>query len=277
MRFFSVLIIVCFYSFANGQYYYNDIVANTLSNQQFKLIKQARIKTIKAISYEPSGEVTQGFNIEQAISPDFRKTVTTTSLQDNSSSTLTVTYENNRVKKSVDINHKVETSNTFTYNEKGLPITITSNTTDTAVKITSNEVHIWYYNANNIPASLLKIKNKVDTTFIEFVYDEKGNVGEELWKRKGRVFETYYYYYNDKNQVTDIVRFNTRAKQMLPDFLYEYDDKGRINKMTQVTNGGSNYLVWTYTYNDKGLKETEVCYNKQKQLVGRIEYGYLYQ
>jgi hypothetical protein len=277
MRVYSVLIIVCFYSFANGQYYYNDIVANTLSNQQFKLIKQARIKTIKAISYEPSGEVTQGFNIEQAISSDFRKTVTTTSLQNNNSSTLTVTYENNRVKKSVDENHKVETTNTFTYNEKGLPTTITSNTTDTAVKITSNEVHIWNYNANNIPTLLLKIKNKVDTTFIEFVYDEKGNVGEERWKRKGRVFETYYYYYNDKNQVTDIVRFNTRAKQMLPDYLYEYDDKGRISKMTQVTNGGSNYLVWTYTYNDKGLKETEVCYNKQKQLVGSIEYGYLYQ
>jgi hypothetical protein len=277
MRVFLVLIIVCFYSFANGQYYYNDIVANTLSNQQFKLIKQARIKTIKAISYEPSGEVTQGFNIEQAISSDFRKTVTTTSLQNNNSSTLTVTYENNRVKKSVDENHKVETTNTFTYNEKGLPTTITSNTTDTAVKITSNEVHIWNYNANNIPTLLLKIKNKVDTTFIEFVYDEKGNVGEERWKRKGRVFETYYYYYNDKNQVTDIVRFNTRAKQMLPDYLYEYDDKGRISKMTQVTNGGSNYLVWTYTYNDKGLKETEVCYNKQKQLVGSIEYGYLYQ
>jgi hypothetical protein len=181
------------------------------------------------------------------------------------------------VKKSVDENHKVETTNTFTYNEKGLPTTITSNTTDTAVKITSNEVHIWNYNANNIPTLLLKIKNKVDTTFIEFVYDEKGNVGEERWKRKGRVFETYYYYYNDKNQVTDIVRFNTRAKQMLPDYLYEYDDKGRISKMTQVTNGGSNYLVWTYTYNDKGLKETEVCYNKQKQLVGSIEYGYLYQ
>jgi hypothetical protein len=277
MRVFLVLIIVCFYSFANGQYYYNDIVANTLSNQQFKLIKQARIKTIKAISYEPSGEVTQGFNIEQAISSDFRKTVTTTSLQNNNSSTLTVTYENNRVKKSVDENHKVETTNTFTYNEKGLPTTITSNTTDTAVKITSNEVHIWNYNTNNIPTLLLKIKNKIDTTFIEFVYDEKGNVGEERWKRKGRVFETYYYYYNDKNQVTDIVRFNTRAKQMLPDYLYEYDDKGRISKMTQVTNGGSNYLVWTYTYNDKGLKETEICYNKQKQLVGSIEYGYLYQ
>ena len=98
MRFFSVLIIVCISSIANGQYYYNDIVANTLSNQQFKLIKQARIKTIKAISYEPTGEVTQGFTIEQEVSADFRKTVTTTSLQDNSKSTLTITYENNKVK-----------------------------------------------------------------------------------------------------------------------------------------------------------------------------------
>lgn len=277
MRLVFVLFTICFYSIANSQYYYNDIVANALSNQQFKLIKQARIKTIKAISYEPSGEVTQGFNIEQEVSPDFRKTVTTTSLQDGSKSTLTVTYENSRVKKSVDVNHKVETTNTFTYNEKGLPTTITSSTNDTAVGINSNEVHIWSYNANNVPSSLLKIKNKVDTTFIEFVYDDKGNIGEERWKRKGRFFETYYYYYNDKNQVTDVVRYNTRAKQMLPDFLYEYDDKGRISKMTQVTNGGSNYLVWTYTYNDKGLKESEVCYNKQKQLIGRIEYGYLYQ
>lgn len=277
MRFFPVFIFVCFCSIADGQYYYNDIVANTLSNQQFKLIKQARIKTIKAISYEPTGEVTEGFSILQEISPDFRKTVTTTSLQDNSKSILTITYENNKVKKSVDATHKVETINTFTYNEKGLPATITSNTNDTAVQINSNEAHIWSYNANNIPTSLIKIKNKVDTTFIEFLYDEKGNIGEERWKKKGKVFETYYYYYNDKNQITDIVRFNIRAKQLLPDFLYEYDDKGRINKMTQITNGGNNYLVWTYTYNDKGLKESEVCYNKQKQLVGKIEYGYLYQ
>jgi hypothetical protein len=277
MRIVFAIVTVCFCSIVHGQYYYNDIVANTLSNQQFKLLKQARVKNIKAISYEPSGEVTQGFSIEQEVSPDFRKTVTNTALQEGTKSTLTVTYENNRVKKSVDVNHKVETTNTFTYNDKGLPTTISSNTSDTAVQINSSEVHIWTYNANNIPTSLLKIKNKVDTTFIEFVYDEKGNIGEEHWKRKGKIFETYYYYYNDKNQVTDIVRFNTRAKQMLPDFLYEYDVKGRISKMTQVTSGGSNYLVWTYTYNDKGLKESEVCYNKQKQLIGKIEYGYLYQ
>ena len=217
------------------------------------------------------------FIIEQQISSDFRKSVTTTALPDNSQSVLTINYENNKVKKTIDANHKVETINSFIYNDKGLLINIASNTNDTAVKINSNEVHIWRYNANNVPEALLKIKNKLDTTFIDFNYDEKGNIGEERWRRKGRVYETYYYYYNDKNLVTDVVRFNSRAKQLLPDFLYEYDDKNRIVKMTQITSGGSNYLVWNYSYNDKGLKESEICYNKQRQLVGRIEYGYLYQ
>ncbi len=277
MRCVFLFITLLFSATTYSQYYYNDIVANGLSNQQFKLIKQAKIKTIKAISYDPNGEVTEGFIIEQQISNDFRKSVTTTALPDNSQSVLTVTYENNKVKKTIDANHKVETINNFTYNDQGLLINITSNTNDTAVKINSNEVHIWSYNTNNLPTALLKIKNKLDTTFIDFVYDEKGNIGEERWRRKSKTYETYYYYYNDKNLVTDVVRFNPRAKQLLPDFLYEYDDRNRVVKMTQITNGGSNYLVWNYSYNDKGLKESEVCYDKQKRLVGKIEYGFLYQ
>ena len=277
MRYVFLFLIMLFSSTTYSQYYYNDIIANGLSNQQFKLIKQAKIKTIKAISYDPNGEVTEGFIIEQQISSDFRKSVTSTALPDNSQSVLTVTYENNKVKKTIDANHKVETINNFTYNDKGLLINITSNTNDTAVKINSNEVHIWSYNTNNLPTALLKIKNKLDTTFIDFVYDEKGNIGEERWRRKSKTYETYYYYYNDKNLVTDVVRFNPRAKQLLPDFLYEYDDKNRVVKMTQITSGGSNYLVWNYSYNDKGLKESEVCYDKQKRLVGKIEYDFLYQ
>jgi hypothetical protein len=277
MRFVLLCFTIFFSTILFGQYYYNDVVANTLSNQQFKLLKQARVKKIQAISYNPNGDITQGFTIEQELSADFRKSITNTTLTDNTNSVLTITYENNRVKKTVDINHKIETSNTFIYNDKGLLVTITSNTSDTAVQATSNEVHIWSYNATNQPTLLQKIKNKIDTTIVVFMYDEKGNIGEERWKRKGRNLETYYYYYNDKNLITDIVRFNSRAKQLLPDFIYEYDEKNRLNKMTQITNGGSNYFIWTYTYNDKGLKQTETCYNKQKQLLGKIAYQYEYQ
>lgn len=277
MRCFFLCLSGLFCMAGYGQYYYNDIVANNQSNQQFKLIKQARIKKLKAVSFDPNGEVSQGFNIEQEVGTDFRKTVTATTLPDNTHSILTITYENNKVKRSVDANHQVETTNTFTYNDKGLLVNIVSNTIDTAVKIYSNEVHIWAYNANNQPLLLLKIKNKTDTTLIDFIYDEKGNIGEEHWKRKNKIFETYYYYYNVKNQITDVVRFNNRAKQLLPDFIYEYDDKNRVVKMTQITSGGSNYFAWDYIYNDKNLKQTEICYDKQKRLVGKIEYSYEYQ
>ena len=88
------------------------------------------------------------------------------------------------------------------------------------------------------------------------------------------MIENYYYYYNDKNWLTDIVRYNNKAKKMLPDFLYEYDTEGRVSKMIQVIAGGTNYNIWVYTYNSLGLKEKEVCYDKKKQLLGTVEYLY---
>jgi hypothetical protein len=106
------------------------------------------------------------------------------------------------------------------------------------------------------------------------VSDEHGNIIEEHWKRKNITFETYYYYYNDKNQLTDIVRFNKRVQKLLPDFLFEYDAAGRISQMIQVPPGSSNYSIWEYHYNDKGLKLEEICSNRQKQLLGKIVYSY---
>jgi hypothetical protein len=121
---------------------------------------------------------------------------------------------------------------------------------------------------------MLRIKNNVDTTYVSFTHDEAGNIAEETWKRKNRTIETYYYYYNQKNQITDIVRYSKKAKRMLPDFILEYDEKGRVMQMTQNQSASANYLVWRYVYNTKGLKEKEMVYNKQKQFLGKIEYNY---
>ena len=121
---------------------------------------------------------------------------------------------------------------------------------------------------------MLKIKNGTDTTVITFKYDDAGNVGEETWMKNNRVIETYYYYYNAKKQLTDVVRFSRKAKAMLPDYMFEYDTKGHITQMTQTQKGSANYLVWKYQYNEDGMKEKEVVYNKQKEMLGRIEYKY---
>ena len=136
----------------------------------------------------------------------------------------------------------------------------------------STEIHQWIYK-DNVPQKMLQIKDRTDTTFVTFTYDG-GNVAQETWRRKGHVAETYYYYYNTKNQLTDIVRFNIRVRKMLPDFLYEYDEQGRVSQMMQVPNGSTDYMVWKYNYNSNGLKEQELLYNKQQQLVGRVLYKY---
>ena len=97
---------------------------------------------------------------------------------------------------------------------------------------------------------------------------------EERWRKKGSLVENYFYYYNEQHKLTDIVRYNAKALRLLPDYLFAYDSNGTLIQLTQVPQGSSNYLVWNYVYAANGLKEKELCFNKQKQPVGRIEYSY---
>jgi hypothetical protein len=56
--------------------------------------------------------------------------------------------------------------------------------------------------------------------------------------------------------------------------MYEYDANGRVKQMVQVLAAGKNYNTWRYSYLENGLKLKETCYDKQKQLIGTIEYTY---
>ena len=114
-----------------------------------------------------------------------------------------------------------------------------------------------------------KIKNKTDTTYVTFVIDEKGNVTEEHSTRKSKPLPTYYYYYDDKNRLTDIVRFNESAKRLLPDYIFEYDEDGRISSVVIVPESGSEYEKWFYSYYENGLKGQEACYNKKTGTTGK--------
>lgn len=160
----------------------------------------------------------------------------------------------------------------YEYNADGNISTISTTSDDAFMNSHSTEVHKWMYK-DNMPAQMLRIKDKLDTTLVTFTL-EGGNIAQEIWKRKGHVAETYYYYYNTKKELSDIVRFNIRVRKMLPDFVYEYDEAGHIVQMMQVPNGSSDYMVWKYRYNTNGLKQSEFLFNKQQQQVGRIEYKY---
>ncbi len=272
----SVLILlccmVCISSYS--QYYFNDIVSTQNSNDQYKLLRTHKIKKIKAISFEADNSITDGFLLEEEISIDGKRITLNTNTSGGKASITNRTYELGKLKRTLSNSNGIETKTEYSYTDKGQVQRILFTTTDTAMKYVSVEAHEWLYNETGQPVSMLRIKNKLDTTVIELTKDEKGLVVEEHWKKKKRNLETYYFYYDTKNNLTDIVRYNSRLKKLLPDYMYEYDGSGRISQMTQVSMSSSSYIVWKYTYTEKGLKQTESGYDKSKKLIGKIEYGY---
>ena len=274
MKFLFVISSLVSSSSVFSQYYYNDILANYQSNKQYQLLVSNKIRSVKVSSFDADNKPSEGFSLAQKFSSDNKKLITTSALDSNAASILTTSYENNRVASTSTITKGIETKTEYLYDENERLQKINSSSTDTSLNNHAAELHLWFYNAKNQPDYMLKIKNSNDTTRIEFINDEHGNLVEEHWKKKSLSLETYYYYYNADNLLTDIVRFNKRVQKLLPDFLFEYDDQGRVIQMKQVPAGNSNYLIWKYIYNAKGLKQEEICLDKQKQLVGRIEYNY---
>lgn len=262
--------------FLNGfaQHYYNDIISNQLSNANYRLLKKSNLFRVNGVSFEADDSRTDNFMLRQELSRDRRKLITTSTSPQNISSITVSWFENERLKKTTDSLRNVTNTTEFEYDAAGRLSKITSQSIDPEHGGNTIEVHQWFYKENGTPDHMLKIKNKTDTVRVEFVYDEKDNLAEERWKKNNRLIETYYYYYNDQKQLTDIVRYNARVKQMLPDYIFEYDANGRVSQMIQTLQGSNNYLRWEYAYNEKGLKQKELCYDKKRRLLGRIEYAY---
>lgn len=272
-----ILAILILFSFVsnNGycQYFYNDILATQTTNKLQQLYVNQKIKTIKTISKESDGSIINDFFVSQTISNNGNEITTQTQASSGSKTVLKSFYKDGKIVKTINEEDGVSSTTVYLYNNN-LLLSVTSGTTDTFITTNSNEMHIWKYNLNGLPTEMVKIKNSKDTTMVKFEIDESSLVKTESWFKNGKIFETFYYYYNNNNQLTDIVRYNSKAQKMLPDFVFDYDTNGRINKMIQVIAGGTNYNLWLYYYNEYGLKTKEECFNKQKQLLGTVEYVY---
>lgn len=258
----------------NAQYYYRDIVLPGRNTELWDTYKRNGIKKVTLSSQESDGNATEGFSGEQVISSDFAKIITYTGGVNAGSSVLETIYSKiGKISETLDSAQGYSTKTRYAYDAAGRLTEISSQTYNEG-QPGDTEKHTWTYDDKGRPASMIRLKNGSEETVITFVLDEKGNVAEENSTRSGKALPSVYYYYDNVNRLTDIVRYSRQAKRLLPDYVFDYDAKGKISSMIVVPEGSDQYQRWVYEYGVDGLKTKEICYDKRKQLLGRIEYTY---
>ncbi len=256
-----------------GQFYLNDILGLKISQEKYQLMRKNKIIKITANSIEADGSNTKGFLLNQELQIDGKKMVTTIANIASSTEKITNTYELSKLKRTIKNRSSIQTTTDYTYDEKVLLNKITTTTIDSIQKKPISEIHLWEYQTNGIPISMVKWGDGIDTVKVTFVADSTGNIIEEYWYKKGKKIESYYYYYTN-NQLTDLVRFNAKANRLIPDFVFEYNQQNQLTKMIQVSFNGSSVIHWTYTYHSNGLRETETARDKEKNIIAKITYSF---
>ena len=261
------------YNAAEAQYYYRDIITNKQLLKEVALIRENKVRSVVIKSFEADGSESEGFFCERKFSKDYKRAELFTRSDISGASLLTSYFDSEgKLLQTRDSSAILLSVSSYFYDDKkrvkSIATAIRSSDDEFTTEI--HEEHIYTYKETDLPESMMRVKNRNDSTLILFQSDEKNNIGIEKNTKTG---SKYYYYYDDKNRLTDIVHSNETTQKLLPDYLFEYNNAGQIAQMTATEEGSSYYYVWKYTYND-GLRTMEKCYSKERRLMGTIEYMY---
>ena len=259
-----------------AQFYYKDLVSMEQTTELQKNYKTEKIRKVILNSFDPDEQPTANFICFQELSPTYNIIKTYTQSVASMQNVLASQFNaKQQLIRSADSSNTSLAITNYTYDAEGKLILVDVSTQSYAYKQSENEKHVWMYNEQKQPLQMLKIRNNKDTVMVKFKCNDQNQVIEEQWYDKnGQSISIYYYYYNEAKLLSDIVKFNDRARKLLPETIFEYNASAQLIQMLTVQSGTSNYLVWKYKYNEKGLKEKESCYNKQKQLLAYINYRY---
>jgi hypothetical protein len=267
--FISLIFVVLF---ANAQYYYKDIISNKQLLADMAAYKENKVRKVTLKSFEDNGVESEGFFCVKKISKDYRRTELFTRADIAPPSLFTSIFDTDGKLLSTNDSSDLSVSNIrYSYDEKkrvsAVISTIRSKDDDFESSIT--EEHIYTYE-KDLPVKMLRIKNRRDTIVILFSTDENGNIAVEKDTKNASKF---FYYYDAKNRLTDIVQATETTKSLRPDYVFEYNATGLLIQMTAIEEGSKNYFVWKYTY-ENGMRTKERCFSNERRLMGSIEYEY---
>ena len=259
---------------AKAQYYYKDILSNQQLNNEFNILKDEKVKTIKIKSFEDNNEPSEGFFCEKKINKNYTQSEMISRSYITGQSLLVTDYNNGgKISKTTSTTPTTNNTTQFDYDAKGNLSIVRTYTAGDNDSSGITETREYFYDSIGKPVKMIRKKNNSVVATITFIKDEKGNIIEE--DAAGRSNDKkYYYYYDDKNRLTDVVHFNQIARKLLPDYMFEYDAANNQKQMISVDESGRNYFIWKYAYNDQRLPEIQKCFSKEKRLLGTIQYEY---
>ena len=270
-------IILTFLVTANNyaQYYYNDLVNLQETNQLLQTLLKYKIKQVEVNAFEPDGSAVPDFVLRQQINQNAGTMLTFSKSSFSDASILTTRFNKEGVVlEVVDSSDGGTTKTTYQYNSGMLTELTSSAQQEAQAKNQQRETRTYTYNEKGMPATMVKVTNGQESLKVSFVAEANGQITTEVWYKGTEKVETWYYYYDEQGHLTDIVRFNKKAQQMLPDYLFGYSEDGKLSSKVAVQPVTGSFRIWQYTYNNQGLKAAESILNKSRKPEGRLEYNY---
>ena len=196
------------------QYYYNDITDARAIGEKMKNYIGRKVKTITATGYDARGAKTTDFNEWQEINAE-KKLL---KISARNAQQVTRQYyqfdDQNRLTGITDSSGDIKSTTAYNYDNNGNLILIKTSIKDSLQDFTETIEHQYQYTSGKKPEKLLRIINGKDSSEYRFTIDEKGNVVDEQLYRRGVGIDPIYYYYDEKDRLTDVVRYNKKAKKL---------------------------------------------------------------
>ena len=257
----------------NAQYYYKDMVSNKQLLDEMARLKEQKLRSVSIKSFDDDGSLSDGFFCEKNISRNYGTVETLTKSNVTGATWFTSLFnKNGQLLKTTDSSQIAVSTVVYDYDEKNRIKSIRSGQRSSDDDFTNEmmEEHIYQYTDGGTLQKMIRVKNYRDSSQILFSLDDKNNISIEKDTKSGK---SYYYYYDNKNRLTDVVHLNQFNEKMLPDYIFEYNGAGQVAQMTTTEEGGSYYYIWKYTYENE-LRTGERCFSKEKRLMGSIQYEY---
>lgn len=271
-RVFVTILIVAASVGLKAQYYYNDIVNNKAVLAELAMLKEKKIKGVKVLSLESTGAASEGFTCQKKINRDFTEVEIYTETNESYPNTFISSFDKaGLLQRTIDSSEAGATTIDYRYDGAGRLVSIISSKHFSEADAGfSNEQHLYQYNSAGILQQMRLVKNNRDSTLYIFEADEAGNI---IIEKNAKTGELYYYYYDLKNRLTDVVHSYNLQKSLFSEFTFEYNHEGQVTKMVTSEKEGAYFFTWRYNYED-GLRRNERCYSKEGRLLGTVEYEY---